>query len=163
MRIKLKFILTFCFIFYFQLYAYAYNGITHGAITNTIEVENENIGIIHNYLKMAGFPKGRYTTFTLNLGKYWSGTGLHIFTSLTEARGPLRDYYTEARNPYNFDNYNLTATYTALDWLIIGSILEDIPLLSGRAQNHFHDPTTFLGLTDYYYMRGTSAGFRLQS
>ena len=124
---------------------YAYHGVTHGGLTNQVE---EQTNYIDNYLKSVGFSGGRGTSFTLNADQYWvpEGESGRFVGALSGGRDEIGEYYraAEEANPYNFSSSG--TTYTALDWVIIGSILEDVPLT--RAQNHFHDPTTLQGLSD---------------
>ena len=129
---------------------YSYRGVTHGGITNTVEDENH---IIRNYFNQLGFSKGELTTFTLYPSAppqgYWmpdNRLGLYLGTGMFELTDAERELI---KYPEGFPN----ATTTALNWLVIGSVLEDVPML--RAKNHFHDPTTLQGLSDV--LSGTSA------
>jgi len=138
-------------IFLFPISIFSYDGFTHNDITNKVEAS----GILNNYLKSVGFPQGSaITIFTLNVDKYW-----YPGPRFVDAVRSYKETYGDMFLRYVGYSSGGAETHAAIDWFTMGSIQEDSPL-PARPIHHFHDPTTFLGLTDYYYMQGTSARTR---
>ena len=156
---KIKVVILAILLSLFPISIYAYNSITHGALTNQAELS----GILNRYLQSVGFPKGAAeTTFTLYplefTKDYWVPGGEHgRFTQSFRVGLPdLHDAGLDGKIN-GTEDYGLSAT--ALDWLEVGSVLEDVPMM--RAVNHFHDPTNLQGLYKEYlltdYLTGESA------
>ena len=66
--------------------------------------------------------------------------GMYFGTGMGELTEEQRGWITYEKGYPN-------ASMTALHWMIVGSILEDVPLM--RAKNHFYDPTNQQGLSDF--------------
>jgi|GEM_PF-4062035 len=122
MKRKTLIILISALLVLVSVSAYPWVGDTHEAITKQVEEKNK---ILQAFLKNVGFRKGEETKFTLQSSGYFL---------------PAR-FKSRAILFSDFDYTN-----SALDWLTIGSVEEDTPIIT-RAIHHFHDPTTLEGLS----------------
>lgn len=137
--------------------SYSFHGVSHEGITNSAESQRE---ILKDYLYNIGFSKDRETPFTLSPNDYWVPDGAYTGRFVESLQSDPYNLLTFATAmDYDMDGRrtDFTSSASAMNWLLLGSILEDVPLMD-RAVHHFHDPTNLHGLFDFF--TGVSARYR---